>query len=227
MDMKKFLTLSFLSMFVASQANAGFISVITGADMAGMEVTATFAGGSSETLTWAMLTPRDASTDSLGLETASGGVSSAGFSLSQQGDSHGNFTSTSALGLWTLTNNSSLTIETLLVNAIAGNVVFDTLFDVTLINGSGIGRQFTEVLPNGDPPAAPSATHAYSSVYQEELYGAMTLNLSLTSGQSLTFFADTDIVVVSAPTTFSLLMFSLFGLMINSRRKQAQGDINV
>jgi hypothetical protein len=204
MDMKKFLTLSFLSMFVASQANAGFISVITGADMAGIQVTATFTDTSTEVLDWAALT------------ADSGGVTGTGWSLTQEGDTFGELDNINQLlvGEWTLTNNSP-NLESLFIDLLSG-FVFDTDFGDASANGSGPGRELVSDI---------SMNFSFGGFVQDELYSTLMLT-NFVDGQTL-FMTDTDAVVVSAPTTFSLLMLSLFGLMINSRRKQAQGDINV
>jgi len=221
--MKKLILVSFLTMFIGNSANASIISIITGADMAGMEVTVTFDGGLTETVVWDVISAGNGLTDTVNSETASGGVTGLGFSLTQQGNSLGNvdnngtptdFSDDIFYGLWTLTNTSQSAITELFVNALAGGIVFDTdNLDNSILNGSDVGRPF-------EPrTAGPKAT--YSNNYQDELFGAMTVDLSLTSGASLDFFADTDAIAVSAPSTISILMLSLFGFVMNARRKQA------
>jgi hypothetical protein len=214
---KKLILVSFLTMFIGNSANASFISVITGADMAGMEVKVTFAGGSTETVIWDVISAGNGLTDTVNLETASGGATGVGFSLTQQGNSLGNVDTSGTTdvfyGLWTLTNTSNLVITELFVNALAGGIIFDIEFDNSILNGTDKGRSFDS------PTAGPTAT--YTNNYQDELWGEMTAGLSLASGASLDFFADTDAIAVSAPSTISILMLSLFGFVINARRKQA------
>ena len=54
--MKKLILAGILAFF-ACQANAGFVQGVTGEDMVGMEVTATFANGATETTTWGAVAP--------------------------------------------------------------------------------------------------------------------------------------------------------------------------
>lgn len=217
--MKKLFAFGFTLMLMTNQVHAGFISIITGADMVGMEVTVTYESGLFETKTWEMESLGNGLIDTLNLETAIGGVTGDGFILKQQGDSLGNLDNNGTVGnssddtffgLWTLTNTSSETITELFVNAIAGNVVFDTLFNTGAANGSGLGRAFDS------PISGPTAV--YSDLYLDELYGAMTVTLSLESDASITFFADTDLVAVSTPASLSIMLLALCGLTL--RRKK-------
>jgi hypothetical protein len=220
--MKKFLLLGFLSMFGASQAHAGFVNITTGADMAGLQVTATFSSGFTETLTWQVVSAGNGLTDTINLETQIGGVTGSGWSLNQQGDSQGNtdtngtptdFTDDTIYGLWTLTNSSALTLQSVIISTLGTDVVFDSEFVDNLLNGSGIGREFTpELMTSG-------ATGIYSDPIQDELFSTLTINLDLAGGSSLEFLADTDVTTVPVPATLSLLLLGLGGLVI--RRKQA------
>jgi hypothetical protein len=225
MDMKKFLLLSFLSFFAASQANAGFIKTITGADMAGIEVTVTYASNPSETLTWQVISAGNGLTDTVNLEFAVGGVTGTGFTFTQQGDSQGNIddkgtpatTDDELYGLWTLTNTSTSAllddaVTSLFINTSNTNIVFDSMFDDIFNNGSGPGRNISD---------AGSTIGTYGGLFMDELYTSLMVDLSLNSGESLVFFADTDAIAVSAPTTVSILLLSLLGLIMNARRKQA------
>ena len=197
--MKKFLLLGFLSMFGASHANAGFIPVITGADMTGIEVTASFTGGVTETFTWAALT------------ADSGGVTGTGWSLSQVGETFGEFDTVNnvLVGAWTLTNNSA-TLDSLFINLLSG-FVFDTEFGDASANGSGSGREF------GLGQVA--ITSAFGGFVQDELYSTLALT-NIAAGDTQ-FVIDTDAVTVSAPATASIVLLSLLGLAMNSRRKKA------
>jgi len=198
--MKKLLVLGFLSMFGASQAQAGFISIINGADMAGIEVTATFSDMTpDETFTWAALT------------ADSGGVTGTGWSLSQEGETFGEYDTVNSLfvGEWTIDNHAQ-NLESLFINLLDG-FVFDTAFGVASANGSGPGVDFD---------SGGNSTAMFSGLVQDELFSGLTLTNIAAGGQSI-FLTDTDAVVVSAPATVSILMLSLLGLVMNSRRKQA------
>jgi hypothetical protein len=218
-SVKKLILVSFLTMLISNSANAGFISIVTGADMAGMEVTVTYESGETETEIWMMTNLGNGLTDTLDLETAKGGVTGEGFSLSQQGNSLGNLDNNGTpgistddvfYGLWTLKNFSGEAINRLFINALAGNVVFDILLDTGAANGSKTGRAF-EAQTTG-------LVAVYSNQYIDELYGAMTVDLSLASGDTLIYFADTDLIAVSTPTTFSLFLLTIIG--IAARRKK-------
>jgi hypothetical protein len=193
--MKKILLISFLSMFVGTQAHAGFISVVTGADMAGIEVTATFSDSSTETLTWEALT------------ADSGGVTGTGWSLGQVGETFGELGPSGVVGAWTVINDTA-NLESLFVNLLPASFVFDTEFFDVSANGSGNGREFVSGTPIG---------YVFSDLMQDELYTGLTLS-DISAGETL-FLIDTDLV--SAPTTVSILMLSLLGLAMNARRKQA------
>lgn len=193
--MKKLLLLGFLSMFVGSQAQAGFISVINGADMAGIEVTATFADASTETLTWEALS------------SDSGGVSGTGWSLTQEGETFGEFDGTDIIGAWTIVNDSD-TLVSLFINLLDG-FVFDTAYGDDSANGSGNGRELVA--------SDLGLGVAFGDNFDSELYSTLMLtNIDL--GET-SFLIDTDLV--SAPATISILTLSLFGLVMSARRKQA------
>jgi hypothetical protein len=206
-------------------SHAGLISVITGADMAGMKVTVTYTDTTTESTNWVLLSPGNGGTSTVDLETADGGAAGNGFGLRQAGNSLGNVDNMGTLadlsddvfyGLWTLVNYSGQTITGFSVEALTAGVVFDTMFDNITINGSDKGRYFI-----AGPTDPSGATASYSDLYRDELYGTMTVSLLLADTESMTFFADTDAIAVSAPATISMLMLSLFGLVMNAHRKQA------
>ncbi|GGF67571.1 hypothetical protein [Alteromonas lipolytica] len=209
--MKKFVLALVVALFACGQANASFISTVTGADMAGMEVTVTFEDNSSETLVWQTFT-QDPSVDYL--EGFSGGVQSNNWSLVQAGDSIGNFVGY-PLGLWTLTNQSDQGILSVFINAIAGNVVFDILFGDDSANGSSDGRPFLAM----DPMNA-----SFGSNYQDETFGTMLLSnrgdVILAGGSRTLFLVDTDKIAsdVSTPGNMGILLLALGSLFAARRR---------
>jgi hypothetical protein len=205
--MKKLLALSFFSMFVVSQAHAGFISAVNGDDMAGISVTVTLDDNTSETLVWA----------ATGLDE--GGVFGTGWSLVESGDTLGEVVNQSLFGVWTLANYTGQAIKSLFVDLSATNVVFDTLFGNVSANGSSAGREFTY------DTILTTVNAGFSMNYMDELFKGLTITGPqggfLADGASFGFMIDTDIVTVPAPATLSILALSLLGLAARSRRKQA------
>ncbi|MBL4753672.1 MAG: PEP-CTERM sorting domain-containing protein [Flavobacteriales bacterium] len=207
------------SFVLSSWASSAFSSVITpavtGADMAGIQVTATFDGGFTETLVWGV-TGSDASVANS--EGFSGGVTGAGWSLVQQGNTFGDVTPTGQLlGLWTLSNfsTSDLDLLTLTIDALAGGIVFDNVFGVEETVGSSVGRPFT--------PDQLGVTAVYGDIYSSpDLWGNLTLAFSdFDSGSTLRFFADTD-AVVPVPGSLSLLVIGMLGLIVSRRHQQSE-----
>jgi hypothetical protein len=212
--MRKFILAGLMAFFMCNQANAGFISLVTGADMIGMEVTVTFEDNSTETLVWEMFTADDSVPYSEGF---SGGVEGDGWYLMQAGDTIGDYVN-GPLGLWTLGNESAQGIISIFVNALAGNVVFDILYRDDSANGSNTGHPFETI--SMDPIGA-----SFGSNYMDELYGTMLLSNRgdeiLSAGSRAIFVVDTDIIDVPAPET-GFLMLLLAGLATACRRNKAQ-----
>jgi hypothetical protein len=223
--MKKLLAFGFISLLMASHVHAGFISIITGADMAGMNVSVTYENNTTESLLWEVINVGNGLPGTTDLETAKGGVTGSGFTLYQQGNSLGNSDDNGTAdinddifyGLWTLTNTSSLTITNLLIDALAGNIVFDIIFDIDVSNGSDLGRPFMS-------PIAGLTAEYTNPFLGDELFGTMSVDLNLLTGEEIIYFADTDAVtadvIVNAPSTIYIFMLSLFGFAMNARRKQ-------
>jgi hypothetical protein len=209
--MKKLLALSFFSMFVVSQAHAGFISAVNGDDMAGISVTVTLDDNTSETLVWA----------ATGLDEGGvfGTLGVDGWSLVESGDTLGGLVNQSLFGVWTLANQTGQAIKSLFVDLSATNVVFDTLFGDVSANGSSAGREFTY------DTRFTTVNAGFSMNYMDELFKGLTITGPqggfLADGASFGFMIDTDIVTVPAPATLSILALSLLGLAARSRRKQA------
>lgn len=138
-----------------------------GADMAGMDVTATFLGGGSQKVGWST-TGAD-----------SGAASGSGWSLSQSGDTFSN--------PWTL-QSTGASIVSLLINAIPGNTVFDNGSSPST-PGSAAGISFSSI--SGDGPDSFSYGVPID-ISTGDLFGTLTLNWATPFTTSLTYQADTD-----------------------------------
>ena len=189
-------------------------SPITGADMAGIQVTAFFGNGDSDTQTWSVL-----STDDTVLygEGYSGGVDGGDWLLTQQGYTIGNVNPDdgSILGLWTLTNvGIDSGIIGFAINALIANVAFDTDSDAELTPNSGFGVSFVTPTANTSSIYTDLVNPLFS-----DLYGTLSVELDSQSplevGQELLFVADTDTLQIPEPSGIAL-MFA--GLMLGFSR---------
>ncbi len=191
-----------LSASLASQA--GIISVIDGADMAGIEVTASFADGSQELVTWSAT------------DATSGSVVGSDWSLSLSGETFGDYDgSTNTLfGEWVLVNNTASGLTNLLINAGIVDVYFDNEESIEYTAGSEVGRPFVS---SDDAGTTASFTDVYSA---PDLFGTLNIawDSSLAAGSSYSFLTDTDKAVVSEPATALVFLTGLLAL-VNYRRK--------
>jgi hypothetical protein len=209
-----------------SQATA-ILDVITGADMAGMKVTVQFLGGGTESVFWN--TTLQDGTIPYG-EGFRGGAFGTGWSLVQQGFTQGGYVDdqpnyVGPVGVWTLTSVAGV-IESLQIDALAGNIVFDRFVDRMETPGSSYGRDFCTaeiwaVEPQSGPPSycGSSVTLSgaensaiYSALYSSpDLFGTLTLTWTngFTPGSTLQFMADTD--KIPEPATLALLTIGLLG----------------
>lgn len=195
--MKKLIIIGLFTMLVGAKAHASFIGNVDGADMAGIHVTATFNDLTTESFIWEAQSAN------------SGGVTGTGWSLSQVGNTFGELGPGGVIGPWTIFNDNSALVS-LFVNLLPASFVFDTEYGDASANGSGNGRELVSETPIG---------HAFSGLMQDELFTGLTLS-DFSLGETR-FVIDTDLVTVSAPSTVSILLLSLFGLIMNTRRKQA------
>lgn len=181
-----------LTTSLVSQASViSFDTSITGADMAGMEVVATFADGSTESVIWGAIgvTPGNTGNAVVDAEGLSGGVFGTGWSLVQQGYSLGNYNNGNAYGAWNFSDSVGLT--QLQINSNGSDIVFDTQYIPDLAsdaNGSGQGRAAMgfqgNVLYNG-------FTASYTDQVFQEIYSSLILTLD-NPGDDFSFWADTD-----------------------------------
>ena len=211
------LFLLFLLWASSSAASPILNSSITGADMAGIEVTAFFGGGSESAL-WAVTSAGPGGPFGEGFAGAASGTA---WTLSQQGYSLGNVDpQVGVLGLWTLTNNTGFNITRLQIDALIANIVFDVIASPEVTPGSGPGRAFTP-----DPAYTGFTNATYSnqlSLAYNDLFGTLTIDFGngLAAGASLQFLADTDLAdtTTAIPAPGSLWLFAL-GLFAMCFRK--------
>lgn len=205
--MKKYLLAGLFTLF-ASQSNATFIEGVTGADMAGMTVTAEFSDGSSDTLVW----------NAMGVEV--GGALSPEWGVMLSGDSFGEYDpgTNTYYGLWVISNNSNFDIVELSLNGFNAGVVFDTEYGDTSANGSGAGREMVG--------SNPLLVATYAQNYMDELFSVMTLNsldgTVVAAGFRGAFMTDTDIIDpdMPVPAPAGLALVGL-GLLLSARKRQA------
>jgi hypothetical protein len=192
-------TTNFIAPAQAAQI-AGFQTL--GSQMTGMQVTANFKNGGSQTLTWA----------STGTE--SGGINGNGWSLTQSGDT---FTFP-----WIL--NASQSLSSLIINSIPGNTIFDDGSDPST-EGSERGWSF-DVL-SGNFPTSFAYSHPIE-ISTGDLFGKLTLTWNNGFTGQLQFRADTDSIVQPVPeavSVFGLLAFGVFGVGSLLKRNRHQNLI--
>ncbi|GAB2694074.1 PEP-CTERM sorting domain-containing protein [Aliiglaciecola aliphaticivorans] len=196
-------------------------SNITGADMAGLEVTALFGDGSSEVVTWSaypdvILGTGDPIADAEGF---SGGVTGTGWSLTQQGFSSGNVSPAGDVyGAWTLTNDAVASgIFAFSISGIDSGIAFDIDSDNVDTPDSGVGVAFATA------SAFDTAiyTDQVNAEYDDLFYSLSVLLVSspIAEGEELTFVADTETLKVPEPATTAMI---LSGLLFGAARLRAR-----
>jgi hypothetical protein len=196
-------------------------SSTNGAQMDGMQVTANFVGGGSQTLNWA------------DLSATTGGVTGTGWALSNTG------ATTYDSGSWLLTNTSAAGISSLVLNGAPGNTIFDRTFggaegtpnsaaglDFAVTSGLGsyaIQAEYTNILRVG-------SANPVGDLYTTLIIRFNSPTAGFTSGSTMRFSADTDnaaagaaIVSTAAPEpgTLALLAVGGLGMVGIARRRKA------
>lgn len=148
-----------------------------------------------------------------------GGVSGVGWSLSQQGNTFGDYTGTELLGVWTLKADD---ITRLVINALIAGFAFDNLEGAIGTPGSDVGRPFVS---GSSPGFGPVAT--YSDLFSApDLYGTLSLDWGSTAFTGeMSFMADTDKVPVPAPPGVLLLasgLLAIAGINLRTRKQKDQ-----
>jgi hypothetical protein len=188
-EMLKKLTMVSLIMFGCVNARAGvlkFDTSITGADMVGINITATFDDNTTETVIWESISTNlgNSGNNIVDYEGYKGGVTGAGWSLTQQGFTLGNFGGGNSYGAWSFTDDNA-NITGLKIDTTNTDIMFDTATFNSILqdtNGSGQGRSFIT--------DQAGVTGSYSVNVQQELY--KILELSGLTGENFNYFADTD-----------------------------------
>ncbi|MFC3093315.1 hypothetical protein DRW07_03715 [Alteromonas sediminis] len=202
-------------------------NVVTGDEMAGIQVSAYIDDVLFETFTWQAINtvPGTSGNEYDDAEELSGGVSGTGWSLEQEGFTLGECSpctpeGATIYGAWSFFQEGA-NINKLVISTVSTSgdllAVFDneTAGPVLDTLGSGTGRGFF-LLPGSDFKVAAS----YNDQVEGELFSSLTLEFASNAGFS--FWADTDLVEkVSAPHVFSLLGLALAFSAFARRKRQA------
>lgn len=202
---KKLILSVFLITFCRS-ALAGVIynTDLTGADLSGLQVTANFINGASETLLWQTFFTNlgDSGNDIADHEGFSGGVIGGGWGLSQQGYTLGDFDGQNIFGAWSFFDQTN-SVSSFVLDVVDTGLVFDTVFLSSLsddINGSAQGRPFFAFHNN---QLFSGANAQYTNAIDNELFKTTTISLT-DIGAEFSFWLDLDkaIDVPEPPVVF-------------------------
>ncbi|MCP4689699.1 MAG: VPLPA-CTERM sorting domain-containing protein [Desulfobacterales bacterium] len=176
--------------------------VTTGDTMGGMRVTVGFTNGGHQSVSWAGAG-----------DGQTGQASGAGWSLSLSGNSW--------YAPWVL--DASVAIDSISINALSGEAVFDVLWPDEGTPNSDIGWNYD---PYGYETVDVTATYSNrglvtGNAWGGDLYANLGIVFNAEAGFSghYEFYTDTDNVVVPIPATILLLGGGLIGLAGWRKRK--------
>ncbi|GFD95589.1 hypothetical protein KUL156_11060 [Alteromonas sp. KUL156] len=220
---KILLSLGMLAISAATNASVIVINdSVTGADMAGIEVTVTFDNNTSESSIWSVIADNGGVT-TVDAEGRIGGAIASTWSLSQQGYTLGGVDQGIFYGLWTFENNSMLSVTKISISGIiAGltSIVFDSIpidsaSPTELTPGSGGGQGFVTQFLGAVGTYADQVNPLY-----DDLFYTLNIDFStpLQQGETMVFFADTDQVASSVPAPGTLAILLSCGMLLVLRR---------
>lgn len=220
---KFILSLGMLAISAASNASVIVISdSVTGADMAGIEVTVTFENNTTESSIWSVISD-NGGVSVIDAQGRIGGTNASTWSLSQQGYTLGGVDQGVFYGLWTFINNNSFGVTNISISGMmAGltSIVFDSIpidsaSPTELTPGSGGGQGFVTQFPGAVGTYADQVNPLYNDLFY-------TLNIDfsnpLEQGETMTFFADTDQVSTAVPAPGTLAILLSCGMILVVRR---------
>ena len=204
--MKKYLLAMILAAASSFSANASYIQLVNGAELAGIEVIAETTQG-TEIATWQAT-------------SATGGLAAGAsdWTLMLDGDTFGSNTNTPGVyvGLFEFFVGT-LDISSLTLNMVGTGLVFDTAFGDVSANGSGAGRVMAIM------PDTTTYSVGYSNLVEDELYQTVTISAfgNFLAGNEYGFLTDIDAMATDVPAPAGLALFALglLGVRLTRRNK--------